>query len=123
MYICYFARTENKDEFKAVKENENNPFRILPKPNCKPEGIRDYLRFTLEASFNQKKLYYALGISNEPPNYEILDILYDKEKLTDELIKMYKKLDCYQKQTEEQRKETIEYIKKDPFVKQNGVLL
>lgn len=28
MYICYFARTENKDEFKAVKENENNPFRI-----------------------------------------------------------------------------------------------
>ena len=110
MYLYYFFMSEHEDEFEKVGKIKYNPLGILPKPNCKPEGIRDYLRFTLESNIDRYGIYP-------------FSILEDKKKLSEILIDMYKKLDCYQKQTEEQRKETIEYIKKDPFVKQNGVLL
>ena len=104
MYLYYFFISEHKKEFEKVEATKYNPLGILPKPICKPEGIRDYLRFTLES------------ILSNDINFKDEELFYDKKRLADKLIEMYKKLDCYQKQTEEQRKETIEYIKKDPFV-------
>ena len=106
MYLWYFSQHEK--EFERVEETKYNPLEILPKPNCKPKGIRDYLRFTLESNIDRYGIY----------PYSVLE---DKNKLAEILIKMYKKLDCYQKQTEEQRKETIDYIRKYPFVRNPNI--
>ena len=108
MYLYYFFQSQHEKEFERVEETKYNPLEILPKPNCKPECIRDYLKFTLESNIDRYGIYS-------------FSVLEDKNKLSEILIDMYKKLDCYQKQTEEQRKETIKYIKKYPFVRNPNI--
>ena len=112
MRIYYFMLEKNQDQFEQVEPTNENPFGILPKANCTPEGIRDYCRYTIEARISKIKDKTKRDRS----------ILYDVEKITNAEINLYKSLKCYKEQTESKRKEVIDFIVKDPLVKEYGIM-
>lgn len=112
MRIYYFMLEENQNQFEKVETTSKNQFGILPKVYCTPEDIRDYCRYTIEARISKIK----------DPNKRDKSILYDINKITKAEIDLYKSLKCYQKQSESKRKEVIDYIIKEPLVKEYGIM-
>ena len=104
MYIFHFFHPENMNQYVKVKKTAYNPTGLIPKTNCSPKGIRDYLKFIYSA------------ISRFDDSFDDNDIFYDKKRLASKLIEMYKKLDCYKLQTDQQRNKTIKYIQNNPLV-------
>lgn len=107
MMYYHFVFNENQKFYSTTKETDENPLGLLPKANCPANGIRDYVRVIYEAK-------------NDPKEEWDHSIVYDKERLSKALIEEYKKLDCYKEQTEEQRKEVIDLIKKEPLEEIEG---
>lgn len=104
MYMFHFFYLENMNQYKKVEKTDSNPTGLIPKANCSKKGIRDYLKFTYSA------------ISRFDDSFNDNDIFYDKKRLASKLIEMYKELDCYKLQTDQQRNKTVKYIQNDPLV-------
>lgn len=94
MRIYYWMKEENEKEFDKVSESENF-LGLVPNKFAKAEGIRD--------------LYLFLAIAEDKTG----KIEFDDKRLSMRIIEMFKESKCYQEKTEAERKEIIDFIRKN----------
>lgn len=104
MYIPYFWRPKNEDEFIEVPETETNCLGIEPTAKACPEGFRDYYNFLIS---------HVLSEYHSPEEYD--EIMYSKEKLGDMEVEWFRKSKAYQELSSEKIEEIEQYMKDNPF--------